>query len=277
MSSKVIQRQEEILDCLSSQRVLSVKQLAANFHVSIETIRKDLAALSAKDLVVRVHGGVGLSNAVPNSFNNQVRLHQQEKKTIADLAIRFVKPHTSIMIEDGSTGYAFAQTLLQAKPDLLSTLTIITNSFSICDLFGMGAVCEWLFFLGGLCDSGRKATLGHYASQQLSAFHAQQLFIAPAGISPALQVVAWSTCDAAFQIEAIKNADEKILMTDSTKFLSTGWLNVAPLETFDHIVTDMDATHPMVEQMLRKNLPVYLPGREMDGEPERKAKQEHRK
>ena len=255
MSSKVIQRQEEILDCLSSQRVLSVKQLAANFHVSIETIRKDLAALSAKDLVVRVHGGVGLSNAVPNSFNNQVRLHQQEKKTIADLAIRFVKPHTSIMIEDGSTGYAFAQTLLQAKPDLLSTLTIITNSFSICDLFGMGAVCEWLFFLGGLCDSGRKATLGHYASQ----------------------VVAWSTCDAAFQIEAIKNADEKILMTDSTKFLSTGWLNVAPLETFDHIVTDMDATHPMVEQMLRKNLPVYLPGREMDGEPERKAKQEHRK
>ncbi len=259
MSDKVIQRQERILDYLSKQRVLSVQQLAADCHVSIETIRKDLAALSAKDLVVRVHGGVGLSNAVPDSFNHLIRLHQEEKRTVASLAIRFVKPHASIMIEDGSTGYAFAQTLLETKPDLLSTLTVITNSFSICNLFGMGAACEWMFFLGGLCDSGRQSTLGNYASQQLSAFHAQQLFIAPAGISPALKVVAFSTNDAAFQMEAIKNADEKILMTDSTKFLSTGWLNVAPLEAFDHIVTDMDATHPMMQQMLRKKLSVYLP------------------
>lgn len=259
LSDKVARRQERILDDLSKERVLSVQQLAANCHVSIETIRKDLAALAAKDLVVRVHGGVGLSNAVPDTLNNLIRLHQEEKKSVAALAIRFVKPHASVMIEDGSTGHTFAQALLENKPELLSTLTVITNSFSICNLLGMGAACEWLFFLGGLCDSGRQATLGNYASQQLSAFHAQQLFIAPAGISPALKVVAFSTNDAAFQIEAIKNADEKILMTDSTKFLSTGWLNVAPLETFDHIVTDMEAQHPMMQQMLRKNLSVYLP------------------
>lgn len=264
MSNKVTQRQEKIIDCLSNRRVASVKELAADFHVSIETIRKDLMTLVAKDMVVRVHGGVGLSNAMPNSFNVQLQVHQDEKKTIADMALQFVKPHTSIMIEDGSIGYTFAQTLLQKKPELLSTLTVITNSFPICSLFGMGEVCEWLFFLGGLCDCGREATLGHYASQQLSAFHAQQLFIAPAGISPALQVVGYSTSDVAFQIEAMKNADEKILMADSSKFLSSGWLNVAPLENFDHIVTDLNATDPIVKQLLRKNLPVYLPEQEKD-------------
>jgi len=259
MSDKVDVRRNEILKLLERDRVISVNQLAGHLQVSIETIRKDLAALVARDLVVRVHGGAGLSHPIPRIFDTMTHHNADKKHNVASIAVELIKPGTSIMLEDGSTSYALAQVLCNDKPDLLSTLTVITNSFPICALFKAGAACERLFFLGGLCDSGRQATLGHFASQQLAAFHAQQLFIAPAGISPSLNVVAWASSDAAFQIEALKCADEKILMTDSSKFLSSAWLNVAPLESFDHIVTDMELSDPMMQQLLRKKLPVYLP------------------
>ena len=231
MSDKVDVRRNEILKLLERDRVISVNQLAGHLQVSIETIRKDLAALVARDLIVRVHGGAGLSHPIPRIFDTMTHHNADKKYDVASIAVELIKPGTSIMLEDGSTSYALAQVLCNDKPDLLSTLTVITNSFPICALFKAGAACERLFFLGGLCDSGRQATLGHFASQQ------------------------------AFQIEALKCADEKILMTDSSKFLSSAWLNVAPLESFDHIVTDMELSDPMMQQLLRKKLPVYLPDR----------------
>lgn len=259
MSDKVKERRDKILDYLQTMNVISVNQLAGLLKVSIETIRKDLSELERMDLVVRVHGGVGLTKRIPGTFEVMAQMNKSFKRTVANNAVDLVKPGSSIMLEDGSTSYTFAQTLRYSRPELLSTLTVITNSFSICSLLEIGACCERVFFLGGLCDSGRKATLGHFASQQMSTFHVQQLFIAPAGISPSLNVVAFAAGDAAFQTEAIRCADEKILMTDKSKFLSTGCLNVAPLSSFDHIVTDMKPSDPLMQQMIRKKLPVYIP------------------
>ena len=259
MSDKVKERRDKILSSLQLQNIMSVSQLAGRLNVSIETIRKDLAEMVKMDLVTRVHGGVGLTNSTPNSYSVVYQMNKPQKRTVTSMAAELIKPGASIMLEDGSTCYTMAQTLRYTRPELLSTLTVITNSFAICSLLEMGEHCERLFFLGGLCDSGRKATLGHFAAQQMANFHVQQLFIAPAGISPSLNVVAYTASDAAFQREAIHCADEKILMTDKSKFLSTCCLNVAPLEAFDHIVTDMEPSNSLMQQMLRKQLPVYIP------------------
>lgn len=259
MSDKVRERRDRILKSLQLQSIMSVNQLAGRLNVSIETIRKDLAEMVKMDLVTRVHGGVGLTNSTPDVYNMVYQMNKPQKRTIASIAVELVKPGSSIMLEDGSTSFTLAQTLRYTHPELLSTLTVITNSFNICNVMENGALCERLFFLGGLCDSGRKATLGHFAAQQMANFHVQQLFIAPAGISPSLNVVAYTASDAAFQIEAIRSADEKILMTDKSKFLSTCCLNVAPLESFDHIVTDLSTSDPLMHQLLRKKLPVYFP------------------
>lgn len=259
VSDKVRARRDKILSNLQLQNVMSVAQLASRLNVSVETIRKDLAEMVKMDLVTRVHGGVGLTNTTPDGIELIYQMNKPQKRTVASIAVELIKPGSSIMLEDGSTCYTLAQTLRYEQPELLSTLTVITNSFSVCSLMEMGALCERLFFLGGLCDSGRKATLGHFAAQQMANFHVQQLFIAPAGISPSLSVVAYTASDAAFQIEAIKCADQKILMTDKSKFLSSCCLNVAPLDSFDHIVTDLKPSDPLMQQMLRKKLPVYMP------------------
>ena len=260
MSDKVRERRDKILGALQLQSIMSVNQLAGQLNVSIETIRKDLAEMVKMDLVTRVHGGVGLTNnSTSNTIEMVYQMNKPQKRTVASAAVELINPGGSIMLEDGSTCFALAQALRYTRPELLSTLTIITNSFNICSLMEMGSLCERLFFLGGLCDSGRKATLGHFAAQQMANFHVQQLFIAPAGISPTLNVVAYTAGDAAFQMEAIRCADEKILMTDKSKFLSSGCLNVAPLDSFDHIVTDMTVSNPLMQQLLRKKLPVYLP------------------
>lgn len=68
MSDKVKERHEKILYHLQMLNTVSVNQLASLLHVSIETIRKDLQELTRMDLVIRVHGGVGLNKQMPGGL-----------------------------------------------------------------------------------------------------------------------------------------------------------------------------------------------------------------
>lgn len=259
MSDKVKERQKRILHYLQIMNAMSVNQLAGLLKVSVETVRKDLAELTRLDLVIRVHGGVALSRQTPGSFDSFHQLHAASKRRASNIAVDLIHSESTVILGDGSTVFTLAQALRYSRPELLSTLTVITNSFSILSLFEFGKSCERLFFLGGMCDHARQSTLGHFASQQVGAFHAQQAFISPSGVSPTFNVVAISPSDATFQIEVMRHADEKILIVDRSKFLSMACFNVAPLKEFDYVVTDMNSSDPLVQQLIKKKISIYYP------------------
>ena len=56
------ERQRRILELLEGSGRVTVTDLAADFEVTTETVRRDLDQLAAERLLVRVHGG-----AVPPS------------------------------------------------------------------------------------------------------------------------------------------------------------------------------------------------------------------
>lgn len=259
MSNKVAQRHDRILDALAYRSVSSVNALAKEMDVSVETIRKDLMVLMQKDLVIRIHGGVGLANEKAGRKPRDVRKIEniELKRAIAQKAVQLVKPDATIIIENSTTTCEMAQALLNA-PELLSTLTIITNSFPICMLYEFGALCKRLFFLGGLCSHTEQSTCGHYASKMMKSFHAQQSFISGAGISNSLSLMGYLEDDVVFQTQAIECADEPVLLVDSTKFQTDAWLTVSPLSAFTHIVTDLNREHPIAKRMLHTQFPIVF-------------------
>ena len=250
MSEKVTERHNRILEQLSYRSVISIQELASSLDVSVETIRKDLVSLTQSDLVVRVHGGVGLMKEKKGMLPRNARenLQVKPKRAIAAEAVKLVRPNSTLLIESSTTTYELA-CALSCQPELLETLTVVTNSFSVCTLFGYGHACRRLFFLGGLCSGEELSTGGHYTSKMMQNFHVHQAFISAAGISNSMMLMGYLEDDVSFQALAIENADETILLLDHSKFASDAWLAVSRLDTFHAIVTDLSPEHPLAQKM----------------------------
>ena len=259
MSNKVALRHEKILEALNYRSVSSVNDLAKELDVSVETIRKDLLVLTQKDLVIRVHGGVGLSSGKAGQMPREKRKVRniELKHAIAVKALPLIRPGATIIVENSTTTCELVYVLL-GVPELLSTLTVITNSFPIYQALEFGALCKRLFFLGGLCSPTEQCTCGHYASKMMASFHAQQSFISGAGISNSLMLMGYLEDDVVFQTQAIACADEPVLLVDSTKFQSDAWLTVSKLSAFSKIVTDIRPDNPIAKRLERFEYPVVF-------------------
>lgn len=124
------ERRRIILDQLQRSGRVSVKRLSDDFNVSEVTIRKDLRALEAANLVKRTHGGAVLPSArsiSPElSYDVRLRTNSRIKSQIASYASRYVS-HGDIIALDAST------TVFAMLPHLkgLDELTIVTNSLII--------------------------------------------------------------------------------------------------------------------------------------------------
>lgn len=239
MSEKLAARRKEILKLLSQVPISSTQQLAAETDVSTETMRKDLDALADEGLIIKVHGGVALAGGHVNEipFDLRARRNVAEKRRIAQTALNLLKPDDSIVLEGCTTNLELAKAL-GFKPELLGTLVIITNSFSIASALEFGRKCRKLFFLGGWVNPQQYGSHGYQTTQMLSDFHVNKAFISGAALTDEYVLTGYYDDDVAFQKMAIQSASETILMIDSSKFGQAAILSVAHLSAVDWLVTD---------------------------------------
>ncbi|UCF95743.1 MAG: DeoR/GlpR transcriptional regulator, partial [Desulfobacterales bacterium] len=59
-------RHKQILELVRGQGFISIEELAQNFQVTPQTIRRDINTLSEYGLLRRHHGGAGLPTSVEN-------------------------------------------------------------------------------------------------------------------------------------------------------------------------------------------------------------------
>src|SRR4051794_15443478 len=113
-----------IIDELSSERVTSVDELTERLGVSPATIRRDLNELHELGHLLRVRGGAmrvegklyssrgddrrndGLKGQAP--FSDSVITNAAAKRAIARMALSYVTPGLSMIIDGGTTTYMMA-------------------------------------------------------------------------------------------------------------------------------------------------------------------------
>ena len=120
------ERKFRITEILARQRSVSAADLIAMLGVTAATIRRDLAELEQKGLLVRSHGGAVSKSSTTSfqpSYELQGKLNPEEKKRIAAEAARLVLDGETIFLE-GSTTVAEIVPHLQGY----KRLTIVTNS-----------------------------------------------------------------------------------------------------------------------------------------------------
>lgn len=103
-------------------RVLAV-DLAREFGVSEDTIRRDLREMAAAGLCERVYGGALPVAPDAGSLVARISRAPERKAALARAAVAFLRPRMTVFLDAGSANLAIAQAI---GPDL--SATIITNT-----------------------------------------------------------------------------------------------------------------------------------------------------
>ncbi|MDP1420210.1 DeoR/GlpR family DNA-binding transcription regulator [Peribacillus simplex] len=239
------ERKLKIIDFITNYSRASVQDLSDYLKVSQSTIRRDLKELQTTNQIQRTHGGAVSLQAVnfePKIMDKEVEF-VQEKKAIAKKAVEFIDDGDTILLDAGTTTLPILEDLQQ-----FSQLTIVTNSILIMRNFKPTAGIE-ILFLGGSLRNETLASVGSFAEQNLEMIRVDKAFVAINGVHLTEGLTTPNLMEARIKKLMIQNAQQVILLSDSSKMGKVSFAKVADLQEIDKFIVD-DRLHPSFKKSL---------------------------
>lgn len=229
-------RQSAILNLLEEKRAASIADLAEQFNVSEETIRRDVRQLEAEGHVQKHHGGVRLPD---NIFEApyQLRMGQEgsAKRSIGAAAADLVEDGMTVLIDSGTTSCWVAKHLLRQR-----NLSIITNAIEVAREVS-GRNNNRIYLAGGEVSADYRSTFGPSAIAYAQQFRPDIAFFSIGALDPELGLLDYHMPEAEFKRAVMPLAQTCVIVADQTKFNRKGLIITAPLDAGDIYVFD---SHP---------------------------------
>lgn len=253
MKTKNEKRREAITDKITMERTVSVRDLSEEFKVSNETIRLDLEYLEKKGILVRVHGGAVLRNEdaeVPFSIRKQE--HNEIKKSLASNLLRYIKDDSVVFIASSSTNL-YLCSLLKLKKNL----TVFSNSFEVISL--LQDTKHTLFVVGGQFYDHGKRMIGPYALNMIKDIYFDMCICSMDGCKGLDGPATKSHFEHNFIKMVIRHSNQKVLISDQSKFDATANYRFAKFQDFDYFFTDtLNAEHKQLLERNGSNRPKHI-------------------
>jgi DeoR/GlpR family transcriptional regulator of sugar metabolism len=232
----VAERQREILTVLNRDGSVRVTELAKQFAVTEETIRRDLEKLEIEGRLQRSHGGaVQVQNGGREThFTEREVRQEQEKSAIAREAVKRVQDGDTIFVDASSTALHFARAL----PDM--NITVLTNAMKVAAELSNRPRIR-LICTGGLLTPSSLSFVGPAAERILSEYHVDKLFFSCKGIELKRGLSESNELQATLKRRMISIADQRFLLADHTKFGVKGLTVFAQPGDFQELITDRKA------------------------------------
>jgi len=240
MKQQANDRESAILDILADNDACSVTELAARLQVSHATVRSTLSSLEERGYLVRTWGGA--TAAFHPRILARQRSMSEEKKRIARAAAALVQDGDSIMIEAGTTTALVAAYLTGHK-----NLSVVTNSTLVIP-YARSNPQITLTVVGGLFRPETESFVGPTARELLKRFHVRLAFVGTDGFSLDYGMSTQLVEGAEIVQTVADQADETVLLADSSKFGRKGFVHVLPLSAVRRIISDEGITERINEQ-----------------------------
>lgn len=238
-------RKKAIVQLALEKKHIEVRELADQFGVTTETIRKDLLELDRQNILKKGHGEATLSSTYQeNVFSMKVHANEELKARIAAHAVTMIPDNGVAMIDSGSTTVQVAK-LLNAHTGLV----VITNSLSVAQV--LANTSNQLLVVGGELRTKSQSFVGSWASKILATVVADISFIGCDGFNDS------GPCIRSYREVEIKQlmlsqAKKTVLLCDSTKIRASGLYTFAPYDAFDCLVTDSGIDNESREHLTGK-------------------------
>jgi len=200
------------------------------------TIRRDIATLDQEKQLRRVRGGaealnppqfVGLAGR-PFSINETMRI--EEKQAIAAAAVDLCDDGDAIIINGGTTTFQMVHPLAGRR------MQVFTNSFPIAEHL-LKHSKNTIMLSGGTIYREQNIILSPFENDVTRNFCARRMFMGAQGLGPLGLMEADPLLIQAEQ-KLIGQADELVVLADSTKFEQRSSLVLCPLNRITAVITD---------------------------------------
>ena len=206
------ERQQAVIDFLKSHHTATIHALAKHLYTSEASIRRDIAALEAAGLVVKVYGGVVL----PEHKNEVVPVELREsansaaKEIIAQEAAKLIHDGDTIFFDSSSTVRRICKHIKNRKH-----LKIITNNLRICQELKETDITVYL--TGGEYYKKLDCFLGAYAERFIASINATSMFFSCKGLSNQGALTDVSETEIAIRQAMLAHAENSYLLCDASK------------------------------------------------------------
>lgn len=225
-------REQKIISILESRGEMSVGALSDYLGVSLSTLRKQLAEMQSKRLIIRTYGGVISANRIPDeTFESKLHKSVAEKRRIAAYARRLLFDGASVSLGSGTTVYALCNLL-----DDMNHATIYTNSMQSADFLSRCPSLE-VQICGGLVRSSTGTIIGNDAFNFFNGLVADFAFIGCDAIDDAGVVYSDNIAVAAVESTLLKNAKHRYVLCDSSKLGKSSIARITNLADCDALIT----------------------------------------
>jgi DeoR family ulaG and ulaABCDEF operon transcriptional repressor len=230
------ERHTIILSAVEERPVVTVGDLCNLTGASEATIRRDIATLDHEKLLRRVRGGaealsppqfVGLAGR-PFSVNETMRI--EEKQAIAAAAVELCDDGDAIIINGGTTTFQMVHPLASRR------MQVFTNSFPIAEHL-LKHSKNTVMLSGGTIYREQNIILSPFDNDVTRNFCARRMFMGAQGLGPLGLMEADPLLIQAEQ-KLIGQADELIVLADSSKFEQRSSLVLCPLNRITKVITD---------------------------------------
>jgi len=236
MSMYAEERQQATAQLVADRGRVSVNQIAEQFDVTTETVRRDLSALERIGLVRRVHGGAVPASAlavIEAGLGERDRSNTEAKDRIADAALDLL-PATdgTVLIDAGSTTGRLAR---QLPRDL--RVTVVTHAVPVAARLA-GSPNVDLHLLPGRVRPTTQAAVGADTVVALDRIRADVAFLGTNGLSIGHGLSTPDRDEAATKRAMVGAARRVVCLADSSKIGAEAPIRFAELSEVDVLVTD---------------------------------------
>lgn len=246
-------RHQQILTLLESAGTVRTIDLAREFGVTDETIRRDLQILADNGQVMRVHGGASSLNGRPKlqSFTERRSINVEKKRAIGRAALQFLTPGKTYAFDSSTTVFELVCNL----PDL--PYRVVTNAYAVIDHLIAREEIE-LISTGGRYHPKTQTFNGSNSYHSIRRHNINIAFVSCVGLDSRQGASEGFEEQAIFKETLIQMAERTVLLVDSTKLNQRSEYFFGSIEQISQIVTDADADPAITRELIAAGCSVIL-------------------
>jgi DeoR family transcriptional regulator, fructose operon transcriptional repressor len=230
------ERQQAIARLVTQRGRVSVNQLAREYAVTTETVRRDLSTLERMGLVRRVHGGVvppASLSLIEAGLRERDQVNTESKERIARAALDLLPPSGgAILLDAGSTTNRLASML---PPE--TELTVFTHAVPIAACLAGQRQID-LRLLPGRVRPTTQAAVGAETVAALSELRVDVAFVGTNGVTIDRGLTTPDPDEASVKRALIAGGRRVVALADASKFRVETAVRFAATGEIDVLVTD---------------------------------------
>jgi DeoR family fructose operon transcriptional repressor len=250
-------RQQDILRRAMVEKVVRVKDLAAEFGVHEMTVRRDLDALCEAGKLSRVHGGARLLDQTSQELSHQLRSGQNvdAKERMARAALNLIQDGDTVALDASTTCLALAR-LLPSLHGHGRRVQAIACSLDAANALAAGGVP--FLMVGGNFHAPARSFVGAFFMDTMQRLHPDKVFFSAKAYTPGAGFTDPHLPEVGAKQSLVRSGGSAVALIDSSKFGRRALATIATHADIHALITDQEPAPDVRAQLEHDDIQLII-------------------